>query len=433
VSEDIFTIPDIIQVMDLKQEKLARGLGTGHRVIHGVAGSGKTMILGYRCLHLARLLHKPILVLCYNVTLAARLRELIETHGGNDRVNVYSIHSWASTILQSYNLSVPNLMGDNFDASIDKVIEQVGKGRIPRGQYGAVLIDEGHDFKPEWLRLVVDMVDPESNSLLLLYDDMQSIYKRSSGLGFTLKDVGIEAQGRSTILKLNYRNTEEVLKFAFDFIDEYVQPTESDDSGIPIVKPDTAGRRGALPVVKSFDSFDSEARYIARVFKELHAERGVAWSEMCVLYCHKWMGKAVADVMRDADIPFTWLKDSASKRRYSGSDDSVKVITMHSSKGLEFSTVAACGIGSMGTNTDRTEDEAKLLYVAMTRATENLLLTSSRSSVFSTKLAEIVERHKREIAARAWIKPWIRSALQNSIKGDKTTKNRYPFRPFTIR
>jgi hypothetical protein len=40
--------PDLMRVMDLQQEQLARSLGDGHRVIHGVAGSGKTMILGYR-------------------------------------------------------------------------------------------------------------------------------------------------------------------------------------------------------------------------------------------------------------------------------------------------------------------------------------------------------------------------------------------------
>jgi superfamily I DNA and RNA helicase len=40
--------------MDLQQEHLARSLGDGHRVIHGVAGSGKTMILAYRCQHLAQ-------------------------------------------------------------------------------------------------------------------------------------------------------------------------------------------------------------------------------------------------------------------------------------------------------------------------------------------------------------------------------------------
>ena len=47
-------LPDIMRVMDLQQEQLARSLGDGHRVIHGVAGSGKTMILGYRAEHLAK-------------------------------------------------------------------------------------------------------------------------------------------------------------------------------------------------------------------------------------------------------------------------------------------------------------------------------------------------------------------------------------------
>ena len=41
------------RVMDLQQEQLARSMGEGHRVIHGVAGSGKTMILGYRAQYLA--------------------------------------------------------------------------------------------------------------------------------------------------------------------------------------------------------------------------------------------------------------------------------------------------------------------------------------------------------------------------------------------
>lgn len=48
------TVPDIVRVMDLQQEQLARSMGEGHRVIHGVAGSGKTMILGYRAQHLAQ-------------------------------------------------------------------------------------------------------------------------------------------------------------------------------------------------------------------------------------------------------------------------------------------------------------------------------------------------------------------------------------------
>ena len=39
------SVPDVVKVMDIHQEQLARGLRDGHRVIHGVAGSGKTLIL----------------------------------------------------------------------------------------------------------------------------------------------------------------------------------------------------------------------------------------------------------------------------------------------------------------------------------------------------------------------------------------------------
>lgn len=62
-------LPSIMRVMDLQQEQLARSLGNGHRVIHGVAGSGKTMILGYRAEYLARASTastKPVLILCFN-------------------------------------------------------------------------------------------------------------------------------------------------------------------------------------------------------------------------------------------------------------------------------------------------------------------------------------------------------------------------------
>ena len=36
---------EIPRVMDFQQEAIAKGLGEGHRVLRGVAGSGKTMIL----------------------------------------------------------------------------------------------------------------------------------------------------------------------------------------------------------------------------------------------------------------------------------------------------------------------------------------------------------------------------------------------------
>ena len=75
-SDEAAELPSIMRVMDLQQEQLARSLGDGHRVIHGVAGSGKTMLLGYRAEHLAKAqtaASKPILILCFNEPLGVKL------------------------------------------------------------------------------------------------------------------------------------------------------------------------------------------------------------------------------------------------------------------------------------------------------------------------------------------------------------------------
>jgi hypothetical protein len=213
-------LPDIMRVMDLQQEQLARSLGDGHRVIHGVAGSGKTMILSYRAEYLAKASAgaKPILVLCYNQPLAVKLDATMTAKGLAAKVHVRNFHKWCRQQLVAFGQSLPaqgqGQGQDMFDQMVAGVIRGVDRGQIPAGQYQAVLIDEGHDFEAEWLKLAAQMVDPATNSLLLLYDDAQSIYQRRRAQQFSFKSVGIQAQGRTTVLKINYRNTKQILQTA---------------------------------------------------------------------------------------------------------------------------------------------------------------------------------------------------------------------------
>lgn len=55
-NRDEFSVdaPTIISILDTQQEQLARSMRDGHRIIHGVAGSGKTLILYHRCQELAK-------------------------------------------------------------------------------------------------------------------------------------------------------------------------------------------------------------------------------------------------------------------------------------------------------------------------------------------------------------------------------------------
>ncbi len=364
-------IPDIVRVMDVQQEQLARSLGEGHRVIHGVAGSGKTLILGYRAEHLAKICARPILILCYNRTLAKRLSRTMAAKGLADKVHVHTFHQWCRAQLVAYNAGLPENGKDGEAYAgelVDRIIRAVDANIIPAGQYDAVLIDEGHDFQPEWLKLVAQMVNPATNSLLVLYDDAQSIYGNGRHNKFSFKSLGIQAQGRTTILKINYRNTQEVLELASGIASELLKPSASDEDGVPLVAPISAGRHGPKPLLIKLPSIQEEAAYIAKHLKEAH-KTGTPWSDMAVIYRDYGIGKPVLATLRRAGIPVTYQDDIT----FAEKEDTVKFLTMHSCKGLEFPLVAIPGAGR-AVDEGRKDEEARLLYVAMTRATRELVI-----------------------------------------------------------
>lgn len=388
-------VPDIVRVMDLRQEQLARSMGDGHRVIHGVAGSGKTMILGFRATHLAQAMAKPILVLCYNAALAARLKHMMEERGLGSKVSVRSFHGWCQDQLRLYQVPTPEAEGQKyFEQLVEAVIRGVERGQIPRAQYGAVLIDEGHDFQPEWLKLVAQMVDPETSSLLVLYDDAQSINQSKSRLKFSFAEVGVQARGRTTVLKINYRNTQEVMGVACHFAREVLSYRAADDDGIPLVAPESAGRHGELPKLERLASEKAELEFIAGEALRLHAG-GVAWKDMAMLYRMNYQGKRIAEHLTGAKLPVSVFGKGANKRKFNPGEDSIKLITFHSSKGLEFPVVFIPFLETMPHMKDDVPGEAKLLYVAMTRAMDRLYFTHHGDSPF---VADV----RGAVAAQAW-------------------------------
>ena len=382
-------LPSIMRVMDLQQEQLARSLGEGHRVIHGVAGSGKTMILGYRAEYLAQAStpsSKPILILCFNEPLGVKLHSVMEAKGLGGKVHVRHFHKWCRDQLVAYGQTLPTnhmpvgaLMAD----MVQRVINAVDRSQIPSGQYQAVMIDEGHDFAPEWLKLVTQMVDPTTNSLLVLYDDAQSIYERARSKPFSFKSVGIQAQGRTTILKINYRNTRQILHTASLVAADLLTADDKDDDGIPLLKPVSCGREGQAPVIIKLPTLRDEAFAIADRLASAHKE-GFAWGDMAVL-CADWKTMDLcAEALAQRKLPHRVRKKSGE---YQPSADAIQVMTMKVSKGLEFPVVALPGVGHMPATGEDEKEAARVFYVAATRATQRLLITQSASGQFSKFLS----------------------------------------------
>jgi len=377
------TAPEIIHIMDLKQEQLARHLGQGHRVIHGVAGSGKTMILIYRCLHLAKALNKPILVLCYNITLAAYLRSYMHDHGVDEKVHVYNIHNWCTEQQNIFKFPVHSQCesSDEHNKIIDATLAALENGSIPQGQYGAVLIDEGHDFQANWLRLSTQLAD-DTQTLLLLYDDAQSIYKKRTTLDFSLKSVGINAQGRTSVMKFNYRNSRAILDFAWQLACNYMQ--QADIADIPLLEPKSANVFGHPPEVRGFNSLDEEVAFTLRCLEKWHA-KGVAWNDIAILYPANYIGERLSEQLKKTAIPFVHLQEKNAKNNYRPNDNVLPLMTIHSSKGLEFSRVIILGASKVFKKV-ALDEAIRLLYVGLTRAREYLLVSFHQENELSQAL-----------------------------------------------
>ena len=368
-------------VMNVQQEQLARSLGDGHRVIHGVAGSGKTLILCSRAQHLARLdggdKSKPILILCFNRPLASRLDALMQEREVGKKVVVRNFHKWCRDQLQEFHLDLPkgtDLQNSHYaEDLVQLVIEGVANGKIPTGRYQAVLIDEGHDFEEDWLRLAVQMVDPATHNFLLVYDGSQSVFKQKRS-NFTFKSVGIQAQGRSRpVLKINYRNPHPVLQVASLIAGDYwLAAEDKDEDGIPTTQPMgfRSNETEDPPILIQKPSLEKEIHAIADELAKAN-RKGCAWRDMAVLYARWDCKEAAIHVLTQRQIPFQIYKTGAP---YRPSVDAISIMGMKVSKGLEFAVVALPGIGHMPAQGEDEKEAAQTFYVAATRATKQLIV-----------------------------------------------------------
>ena len=211
----------------------------------------------------------------------------------------------------------------------------------------------------------------------------QSIYGKSKARSFSFKSVGIQASGRTTLLKINYRNTRQILQTANKVAAEFLQPEDQDDDGVPLIQPVSCGRDGEATLIVRLPAPRDEPAKIAELLAAAHQE-GHAWGDMAILCRDHHAMETCAQALRQRRLPH--------KVRHRSGDfdplaDTIKVMTMPASKGLEFPGVAVAGIGQMPRNAEAVADEAKLFYVAATRATQRLVVTVTGDGAFAKALA----------------------------------------------
>ncbi|PSB22936.1 hypothetical protein C7B61_09700 [filamentous cyanobacterium CCP1] len=166
---------------------------------------------------------------------------------------------------------------------------------------------------------------------------------------------------------------------------------ETEEDAPVLVQPESAGRRGAKPELIRLLSSRHEMEYLIERVQQFHEQR-TAWKDMAIVYRDRGIGEQIAKQLKAAQLPVEWINETNESRNYHPAEDSIKLVTMHSSKGLEFPVVFVAGVGLMPHPHVPIQEDARLLYVAMTRAIDRLVMTCDRPSRFVKRLEVALEQ-----------------------------------------
>jgi hypothetical protein len=382
-----------LKVLDLRQERNAHSLGEGHRIIYGVAGSGKTVILVARARLVAEDLQKRVLVLCYNVALAEYFQRLFAQA---TNVTCLNFHKWGT---QRNSIR----FDDDEEVFATRLLQRLEHGEGEANSYDAVFIDEAQDFSKTWfLCAKLALKEPDDGDLLIVGDGSQLLYRRRR---FTWRGAGVNAVGRTINTRFdldkNYRNTREILKIAAEFVSVDVEPNEP-ETGLQIIKPDpnVALRSGPVPEMLAASTEKSELRTAVEKI-DAWLKKGIRPSEVAVLYRANdggWVKELASLISQRAAV--YWPHDNGGDFR---DPFGVRVTTMHSAKGLQWRAVLVMRTDMMpfvpDGDVDRLEQERLergLMYVAMTRAEERLAFTRSTLNGFASQIQRLLDGPARE-------------------------------------
>ena len=273
--------------------------------------------------------------------------------------------AWPVFLAFRRGLKKRNLL--TFDGAIYEARLAVEAGKLEK--YAHVLVDEAQDFSLDALRLIRAISPIESagaNPLTLAGDGHQRLYRNR----IPMSRAGIDIRGRSRRLKINYRTSEQIRKYAQGIL--HGVTIDDLDGGESNTLGDHSVFKGPEPIIERCADEKSEAEAIVDWIKMLQLDCGLSTHEICITPNKPSIRQAIAS----AGLPTKELKP---REQDPGSDEpGIRMGTMKRIKGLEFRAVAmACSDEADAINDLSNADVRDRCerYVAATRAVKYLLIT----------------------------------------------------------
>lgn len=238
-----------------------------------------------------------------------------------------------------------------------------------------IVVDEAQDVSVPQLRLLAALGAGRPNGLFFAGDTAQRIFEQP----FSWRSLGVEVRGRAKTLRVNYRTSHQIRSQADRLLGAEVQDV---DGNVEVRSSTVSVFDGPAPALRTFASNAAEREGVAAWL--LAIERaGLLAAEIGIFVRSGGQIERARDACESAGLAFSVL-DSRLDTETGG----VSIGTMHQAKGLEFRVVAvmACddevlplqeridGIVDEGDLAAVYESERQLLYVAVTRARDRLLV-----------------------------------------------------------
>jgi len=247
-------------------------------------------------------------------------------------------------------------------------------GRAP---FDFVVIDESQDITASQLSFLATIGLNKPECLFFAGDLGQRIFQTP----FSWKSVGVDIRGRSKSLSVNYRTSHQIRQHA----DHLLDPELKDVDGITETRNGTISVfNGPTPEFKAFADPISEQEGISKWILNRLNDKVTAHEIGLIVRSEKELSRA-KNAVELTGMPYRILDQQMTQ--ISGS---ICICTMHLAKGLEFRSVVvmACDdqILPLQERIEEVTDEADLeevyaterhlLYVAVTRARDHLIVTS---------------------------------------------------------
>lgn len=254
--------------------------------------------------------------------------------------------------------------------------------------YVGVVVDEAQDMSTQAFNLLRQIILEGANDLFIVGDGHQRIYGRNK---VVLSRCGINIRGRAKKLRINYRTTEEIRTSAVKLLADL--PIDDLDGQLDNNEGYKSLTHGEPPQIKNFQSAEEQADFVVNYLKNICETAQLSIANICIVARISRELEAIEAVLLDSGIDFKRVEADSSDESGTGG---VRTATMHRVKGLEFDQVIIISVNdgivplkyAILDKGDKVEamqadlEERALLYVAMTRAMRNVLITSYQKASY---------------------------------------------------